>query len=217
MNILIVDDHAMASKFYEACIADFFKDKQQLKIFNTGTCKDAYQAIVDKSKDERFTLAILDHQLPSHKEVQIYNGSDLGNLLRKHHPECKIIVITALTQALAIYDIVKKLQPDAFAIKSDIGSEDVLLIIEKVLNGEHFQSATVKRSTAKIYSEQIFVDDNNREIIFSLAKGYKIKDLSSIVRLPHSTIQKRILNMKSALGISSDQSLLLELNSRGFL
>lgn len=217
MNILIVDDHAMATNFYETSLTEVFATVDQLKISKAINCKEAYHLIIEHAQGSDFDLAVLDFMLPSYDEQKVYNGADVGKLLRKYHPGCKIVLITAITQTLLIYDLWKTLHPDAFAIKCDIGVEDIMQIVRKIFNDGHFQSVTVKKSTMKIYNEKILVDDHNRQIIFNLAKGYKVKDLASIVCLPPSTIQKRILNMKSALGISSDKSLLIELNDKGFL
>lgn len=163
------------------------------------------------------TLAIIDYRLPGYEQKQLFNGGDIAKLTRSLFPDCKIFIVTAQTEALIIYDILKKIHPDGLAIKSDIQADTFIDNVNTVLHGNLYYSAAVKACTQKIWQDKNFIDDDNRKIIFFLSKGYKVKDLESVVHLSLSTIQKRIIAMKKAIGINADSSLVAELSLRGFI
>ena len=61
------------------------------------------------------------------------------------------------------------------------------------------------------------VDDINRQILFFLSKGYKMKEVEEMVFLSGSAVQKRIASMKKAFEVSNDGSLVKEAIQQGFL
>ncbi len=213
MNILIVDDHPMVASFYEKMLLESFVH-HTVKAFD---CEQAYYIITADTDERKFELAILDYRLPAYTEKNLNNGCDLALLTREKHPGCKIVFITAQTEVLIVYDILKKVYPEGLAIKNDIDIENFPKIVETVLQGNYYQSKLVKSCSSKIWHDEIMVDDDNRKIIFHLAKGYKVKELESVVDLSASTIQKRIINIKKNLGLPTDSGLVLELTKRGFL
>ncbi|ALM50118.1 hypothetical protein AMR72_15160 [Flavobacterium psychrophilum] len=217
MNILIVDDHPMVARFYESMLQESFLQRADVHTVKAFNCEQAYKTITSDTDERKFELAILDYRLPAYTEIKILNGCDIANLVRKINPNCKIVFITAQTEVLIIYDIIKKVHPEALAIKNEIDSEIFHTIIETVMQGNCYQSKMVKACSSKIWRDEIMIDDDNRKIIFHLAKGYKVKDLESVVDLSQSTIQKRIINIKKNLGISAESGLVLELTRRGFI
>jgi hypothetical protein len=64
-------------------------------------------------------------------------------------PNCKIITITALTEVFIVYDIAKKVRPDALIIKNDITPEKLQHMIMELMKGNHDQSPTVKNALMK--------------------------------------------------------------------
>ncbi|CAN1527229.1 hypothetical protein MCETHM1_01273 [Flavobacteriaceae bacterium] len=64
-------------------------------------------------------------------------------------PNCKIITITALNEVFIVYDIAKKVRPDALIIKNDITPEKLQHMIMELMKGNHDQSPTVKNALMK--------------------------------------------------------------------
>lgn len=217
MNILIVEDHPMAATFYQTVLMQSVLNKEITNIVKVNTSEQAYNLLASSATEHVFNLVILDYQLPHYKEKAIYTGSDLAILIKKSKVDCKIVMITAITQVILIFDILKKVKPHGFAIKNDVDAEDVIQIIRTVLDGNQYYSASVRECASQIYKAEIFIDDDNRQIVYNLSKGYKVKDLPSLVAMPLSTIQKRIVNMKNIFGIASDGSLIAELSLRGYI
>ena len=217
MNILIVDDHPMVTSFYETIVLHSFSNGSLPNTVKAFNCEQAYNAITSAEGEMKFGLAILDYRLPAYKAGNIFDGCDLAKLVREKSPGCKIVVITAQTEVLVVYDIMKKIHPEGLAVKNDIDTDSFTELVLTVLDGGLYQSSTVKSCTAQIWKNEIMIDDDNRKIIFHLAKGYKVKQLESVIDLSSSTIQKRIINIKKKLGLPADHALVFELNRRGYL
>lgn len=218
MNILLVDDHPMALDLYENVILENFTHLDPVVITKSLNCKEAYDALTYAKKNNTgFDLAILDYSLPVYKEENILSGNDIANLIRKGNQACKIIIITSHTEILLVYDILKKTQPNGIAIKNDITAAGLKKMIERVLNGDLYQSELVKTYVKEIWKKELLAEETNRQILFYLSKGYKVKELDRVIALAASTIQRRIIDIKKTFDVSDDTSLIKEAIKQGFI
>jgi DNA-binding NarL/FixJ family response regulator len=213
MNVLIVDDHPMTVAGYTDSLSqkDFFE--KPFVFTKAYDCETAFAAIEKCS----FELVIVDQGLPSYEQAGIFSGSDLAKFIRKKTPSCKVILITAHTEVIIVYDIVKKIQPDGLLIKNDITPENLPIAVKEILDGTNFKSPTVKKIIQEVWKKDLMFDDINRQILLYLSKGYKIKDLEKIVSLSISPIQRRIAQMKEVFDVKEDSSLVKEAFKQGFL
>lgn len=218
MNILLVDDHPITVEgFMNALLQLNFTQKKAVfsKVHN---CKDGYNAILNASETfHPFDLAIIDQSLPSYPEQSIASGSDLALLIRKQMPDCKIIIVTAHTEVVIVYEIAKNIRPDGLIIKNDINPDNLQIIVTEVLQGKQYQSPMVKNCINEIWKKELMIEDSNRQILMYLSKGFKIKELESIVNLTSSAIQKRIIRMKKAFDVTDDTGLIKEAVKQGFI
>ncbi|MXN92318.1 response regulator [Flavobacterium sp. Sd200] len=215
MNILIVDDHPVMIEVYEYILSTSTKINYNLTC--VSSCEEAHDTLTEKKLTNTFSLAILDYKLPEYSHMNITNGCDIARLVRAYNPKCKIVMVTGQNKILFIYDLLHKIYPEALILKNDLVINHLPQIIESVLDGNHYYSATVKSYTAKMWNENLTLDEDDRTIIFNLQKGHKVKDLPKIINLSASTIQRRIFNIKKIFKVDDDSSLILELTSRGFL
>lgn len=218
MNILLVDDHPITVEGYmNALLAeDFVIDKPDFT--KAHSCEVAYVAVMKALKSQKsFDLALIDKGLPGYSEQSLFSGSDLAAFVKKSMPQCKIIMITAHTEVLIIYDIVKKLSPDGLIIKNDITPENLRAVVSEVMQGNVYHSPMVKNCINEIWKKELMIDDFNRQILLYLSKGFKIKELDGMVNLASSTIQKRIILMKKAFEVADDTGLVKEAIRQGFI
>jgi DNA-binding NarL/FixJ family response regulator len=213
MNVLVVDDHPMTVAGYVDSLSQMTLFHEEFIFTKAYTCETAYK-VIEKNV---FELVILDQGLPRYEPAGIFSGSDLALLIRKKMPNCKIIIITAHSEVIIVYDIVKKIDPDGLLIKNDITPENLPLAVSDILKGNNFKSATVKKIIQEVWKKDLMVDDINRQILMYLSKGYKIKDLEKIISLSISPIQRRIAQMKEAFEVKEDSSLVKEAIIQGFL
>jgi DNA-binding NarL/FixJ family response regulator len=218
MNILIVDDHPLVTELYETILLRDFISVDRLSIKTALDCKEAYEIITSNDGSSTLLdLAILDFNLPAYAEKKIFNGSDLARLTREYHQSCKIIIVTSHKKVLLVYNILKKIQPDGLAIKNDITTANLVEIVKTVLGGDSFQSPLVKQYVAEIWKKELLGEETNRQILYYLSKGYKVKELEKVVALAGSTIQRRVTELKKIFEVEDDNSLIKEVIKQGFL
>ena len=152
-------------------------------------------------------LAVIDYQLPEFEEKRLSSGVDVALLIKKYHPKCKVIMITAYQEAAIVYDIHKKVQSDALIIKNDISYTTLKECLE--YNGRYL-SVTAQKAVSLINSNEELVNDINREILFYLKQGFKINEIGNALSLSESAIQKRIAKIRDLLGAKDISSLIKE-------
>lgn len=215
MNILLIDDHPMTVEGFMNALLQVHLSKEKANFTKVHNCKDGYDAIINTAKS--FDLAILDQGLPSYAEQSIESGSDLALLIREHQPNCKIIMVTAHTEVIIIYDILQKVNPDGLIIKNDIRPDNLRFIVNEVLQGNQYHSPMVKCCMQEMMKKELLFDDFNRQILSYLSKGFKLKELDGVVCLGDSAIQKRVIQMKNAFNVTDNTGLLKEAMKQGFI
>jgi len=216
MNVLIIDDHPLIIDAYKSALTNIYAKKINFKICHN--CEEAYVALETiNNTSNSYDLAIIDFNLPPYKPAGLFTGADVALYLKKKNPNSKIIIITAHTEVIIIYDIYKKVNPEGLIIKNEITPLNLPEIIHSIINGEVYQSPHIKNSVKEIWKKELMVEDYNRLILFYLSKGYKIKDLEEVVPLAGSTIQRRIINMKKAFNVSDDSSLVKDAIEQNFI
>jgi len=218
MNILVVDDHPMTVEGYiNALSGDSFASNKP-HFTKAHNCEEAYFAITKSiAAKQSFDIAIVDKGLPAYEEKSIFSGSNLVLYIKEVMPNCKTIMITAHTEIIIVYDIAKKVRPEGLIIKNDITPEKLQEAVSDVMQGKQYQSPTAKKCINEIWKKELMVEDYNRQIIFYLSKGFKIKELDGVICLTTSAIQKRILRMKKVFDVTDDSGLVKEAIKQGFI
>lgn len=218
MNIFLVDDHPMTIEgYYNALSSDSFSAHENI-FTRAHNCEEAYGALLKAISSKKiFDIAIIDKGLPGFEAQSILSGSDVAVLLREKMPNCKIIMVTAHTEVIIVYDMVKKIRPEGFFIKNDITPEKLREAINDIMKGNQYQSTMVKSCISEIWKKELMVEDYNREILLYLSKGFKTKELEQFINLSTSSIQKRIIRMKNAFDVTDDSSLVREAIHLGFI
>lgn len=214
MNILLVDDHPMTVNGYQEILTQTAIFSSQVHFYKAYNCEEAY---IKVQNTNNFALAVIDFGLPPFSDKKIANGSDLAKAIKQKHPDCKIIMITAHTEVLIVYDIFKNTNPDGLLIKNDLTPENLRTSFLEVLEGKQFFSATVKKAIKEVWKKELMVNDTNREILMYLARGYKIKDIERISTISMSTIQRRMAQMNDAFNVTEESSLVKEAYLQGFI
>lgn len=217
MNILLIDDHPMVIQSYINCLTGHTLPNSVPKFTVAMNCKDAFALIDNMKPNHQFDLALIDHRLPVYNEKSMLNGSDLALMLKEKNKQCKIVIITGHSEIMTVYTILKNVIPNGFMIKNDLTSESLVKGFQQVMSGTTYYSSRVKVILQEVFNKELLTDSTNREILFYLSKGYRIKELEGIVQLSSSSIKRRIAQMKVAFGISEGCSLVKEAILQGYL
>lgn len=218
MNVLVVDDHPMTVEGYINALSSDILGLNSTVFSKAYNCEEAYSKIIEtSSKKQSFDIAIIDKGLHGYVEQSILSGSDLAIFIKGIMPNCKIIMITAHTEIIIIYEIYKNVRPEGLIIKNDITPEKLQQAVIDISYGNSYLSITVKNCINQIWKKELMVDDYNRQILFYLSKGFKIKELEEVVCLTTSAIQKRIIRMKKVFEVTDDSGLVKEAIKQGFI
>jgi DNA-binding NarL/FixJ family response regulator len=218
VKILMVDDHQLMIEGYKAMLA-LYKEQHTVEVTTANTCEEAYYIISDAKNTNYFDLVFLDYSIPSYPEKKILNGEDLGILIRKQMPNTKIIMLTAHFDAIRLYNVVKKINPNGLLIKSDFKPPQLLEAFESVLRGELYMTSTAKEKLKEPLFTQDLLDSEDRKIIELLAEGLQIKSIADKMNVSEDKIKKRKSKIKDLLGIEkgSDEDILRECRALGLL
>ena len=218
MNVLVVDDHPMTVDGYISALSTAPFGLYQPVFTKAHNCEEAYSTLLKSTAVKHsFDLAIIDKGLPGYEEKSILSGSDLTLFIREVMPNCKIIMITAHTEIIIVYEIYKKVRPNGLIIKNDITPDKLRQAVIEIMQGSPYQSTMVKNCINEIWKKELMVEDYNRQILFYLSKGFKIKELEGVISLTTSAIQKRIIRMKKVFEATDDSGLVKEAIKQGFI
>ncbi|WP_396144939.1 response regulator [Flavobacterium sp.] len=218
VKILMIDDHQLMIEGYKAMLA-LNKEQHTVEVTTANTCEEAYTIISDAKNTNYFDLVFLDYSIQSYPEKKILNGEDLGILIRKQMPNTKIIMLTAHFDAIRLYNVVKKINPNGLLIKSDFKPPQLLEAFESVLRGELYMTSTAKEKLREPLFTQGLLDSEDRKIIELLAEGLQIKSIADKMNVSEDKIKKRKSKIKDLLGIEkgSDEDILRECRALGLL
>ena len=220
-KVLIIDDHPLICDAYVNALQQVMKENQQInmQIESAENCDAAKEKILNSWTNDSWDLVFLDIRLPASKDRRILSGEDLGELIRENHPLAKIIVATTFNDNYRIQNIFKSLNPEGFLIKNDLDPKELVEAIVKIMQGGVHYSQTVSNLMRLKMHRNINIDKIDRQILFELSLGTKMKDLPNIVPLSIAGIEKRKRILKEVFDVEDqgDKALILKAKELGFI
>src|SRR5690606_33580909 len=125
---------------------------------------------------------IMDLNLPPYPDQNLYSGIDCSILIKEYAPHCKIIFITAHEEALTLYQIYRKSNPNALIVKSDFVKEDFKNLLKGNLQEPYF-SIRAQKALKDIKLKASLLSSRNTEILMYLSKGFKVSQISQLIDL----------------------------------
>ncbi len=220
-KVLIIDDHPLICDAYKSALQQVMKQNENvnIKIESAENCDTAREKITNTWTEEGWDLVFLDIRLPASKDRRILSGEDLGELIRENHPLAKIIVATTFNDNYRIQNIFNSLNPEGFLIKNDLDPKELVNAIVKIMQGGVHYSQTVSNLMRKKMHININIDKIDRQILYELSLGTKMKDLPNIVPLSIAGIEKRKRILKEIFDVEDqgDKALILKAKELGFI
>jgi len=220
-KVLIIDDHPLICDSYRNALQQVMKENQdiQMQIESAENCDTAKEKIMNSWTNDSWDLVFLDIRLPASKDRRLLSGEDLGEMIRENHPLAKIIVATTFNDNYRIQNIFKSLNPEGFLIKNDLDPKELVSAISKIMQGGVHYSQTVSNLMRIKMHRNINIDKIDRQILFELSLGTKMKDLPNIVPLSIAGIEKRKRILKEIFDVEDqgDKALILKARELGFI
>lgn len=221
-NVLLIDDHPLIMEAYQSAL--FFlsslNEDIEFEISSANNCELALEKIKWSShKKIGYDIIFLDMSLPPSVEDNIFTGEDLGLIIRNLLPKTKIIVITAFSDNLKIQSILKNINPEGLLIKNDLTPKELVNAIQIILTDKSYYSETVMQLLRKQVISNISVDRIDRQLLYELSLGTRMKELSGLLPLSLAGIEKRKQRLMELFEIESrlDRDLVLRAREKGFI
>ena len=220
-RVLIIDDHPLICDSYKTALKEVMEQRRdiQIKIETAGDSDSAKEKIRNTQTENGWDLVFLDIRLPPSKDRRILSGEDLGEMIRQEHPLAKIIVATTFNDNYRIQNIFKSLKPEGFLIKNDVDTPELVEAILKIVQGGVYHTSTVSNLMRKQAFTDINIDKMDRQILYELSLGTKMKDLPKFVPLSIAGIEKRKRILKQVFDVEDqgDKALILKARELGFI
>lgn len=219
LKILMVDDHPMIIEGYKNTLQATKKENQKLIIDTATNCDTANEMILNSDIEFPYDVIFFDVSLPPSKDKTITSGVDLAKIAKKHLPNAKIIILTMFNESYRVYDIIKKVNPDGFLIKSDLTSRGLAEAFQQILIKPPYYTSTVVNFLRASVATNIQIDGIDRKILHFLSRGVRTKNLTDYIGLSTSGIEKRKSKLKTLFLIEggNDEELISVAREKGFL
>ena len=217
MKILIIDDHPTMVEGYKSILYSNKLLSDEADIISVHNCEAAYKIITTSIIP--FDIILLDINLPSFDLQKLHSGEDLAVLIQKQWPESKIMMLTSHTETFLLFNLIKKINPQALLVKSDFDGIEFAKAFKKVVQGDIYYTYTAQNCTKEVYVENNYLDAYNRRIITLLAKGIATKNLPDHLNITISAIDKRKAQIKDFFNITkgNDEDIIREAKKKGFI
>ncbi len=215
VSVLILDDHPLILEAYTMA----FRCLANEELTYTIEMKSSIEATMDMiTSGKKFDLFLLDIRLPKSEKYQMTSGEDVAVYVREHL-DAKIIITTTITSNYRLFNILKGIDPDGFMIKSDVNSEVLQECIQQVMQNPPYYSPTVLQLIRKQLAHDFLLDKIDRQILFELAEGTKMRDLPKVVPMSIGGIERRKRQLREIFNISKggDKALVAMAKDKGFL
>lgn len=221
LNVLIIDDHPLIVNAVKMAMSHVSASSKNLKfnISSAHDCESADLKIRAAKRESPLDLVVLDISLPVSKNCKFLSGEDIGIKIRDTFDNVKLIVMTSLSDNHILCNIFKSLNPDGFLIKSDLDNQDLIKAIKDVVQGSPYYTKTVTRLIRSHMSSQIVLDKIDREILYHLSTGAKMKDLPDIINLSLAGIERRKRQLRDVFDTQKkdDKALIERAKEKGFV
>lgn len=186
MKFLLIDDHEMTLEGYVSILK-----QPQYKFHKAPSCKEVYDWLQEGNIPD---VSIVDFNLISFHEQNLYTGVDCVHLIKKYNNQCKIILITAHDEALILYKMYKSVMPDALIVKADFTRNMIYRIVSE--NSKiPFLSEKAKLALQKVKTKETLLSTTNVEILMYLTNGFKVSEIATFIGFSSGAIQKRVNKM----------------------
>lgn len=220
-NVLIIDDHPIIADAYKSAF-DFISSENKsiefiISIVNNSD--DAIEKIDKASKENGIDIVFLDISLPPSSDGKILSGEDIGIKIRRFLPKCRVIVATTFNDNYRIQAILKNVNPDGFLIKNDVNKNELVSAIESILDETPYYSKSVLELFRKQSSSDYKLDKIDRQLLYEMSIGTKMKDLPNIIPMSMTGLEKRKKQLKVLFEVkeNDDRELILKAKEKGFI
>lgn len=221
-SILIIENHPFIVNSYIENIEKILsKNKTMLLSIDIASyCDEAMNLIKNSKKNNHpYDLVISGVCIPvSEKEKQLF-GEDLCIKIKTILTKVKLIILTRIECNFRVRSIIKRINPDALLLKKDFSQREFKNAISLVISNTPYYSKSVLELLRKEISNDFLLDQMDRQLLYELSIGTKMKLLPKILPMSMRGIDKRKQKLKDMFNINpdDDRGLILEAMENGLI
>ena len=205
-HILLVEDEPTLCDAYRF-ILQGLQEKKSLpksKIVSCNSYKNSIATIdnILKSK-KQLHFCILDYRISNNGNSDSENGLEIGKLVRRIFPNCKIMVITSISKKYILHQIFEEIRPCGFLLKNESDFSSISEDICNVWKGKTVYSASISNIVQKGIGCDVDLDTKDLKIIHLMSKGIPLPKIAQKVHLSISGLEYRKRKLAEKLGASS--------------
>jgi DNA-binding NarL/FixJ family response regulator len=197
LRILLVDDHEVVRVGVRALIE---RQPGMEVVGEATTVREAVSQAEQLAPD----VVVLDIRLPGG------DGLDACRQIKARRPDTRIIVLTSFPDDEVLYDAISA-GADGYVLKQ-IGSDDLILALERVGQGESLLDPTL---TARVFAKvrearqreraHAFADltEQEMQILAHVAEGETNREIGAALQLSEKTVRNYISIILSKLNLAS--------------
>jgi DNA-binding NarL/FixJ family response regulator len=198
-RVLLVDDHPLVLDSIRQLLEPHFKI--------VGAVQDAHELLA-QVKDLKPDIVLLDACLPG------MSGFDAARQLRIMLPAVKIILVTMLTEAIAVSEAFRA-GANGYVLKQS-ASDELHAAIESVLANKRFLSRKIDPDVREAVEHEWFrpegyssdLTSRQREILVLLAEGRSTKHIAQELKISMKTVEFHKANITRKLGVHTTSDLI---------
>lgn len=220
IRILAVDDHKMTLVGYKYILEDTKFPDFKIEMSMANTFNLGKEMILDSAKSNTYyDILLLDIQLSSVKEGYARTGEDLGIYAREVSPDSKIVFLSSFSDNYRINSIMNTVNPEGYMVKTDINEDALREMVETVLTEPPYYTKKAMIAIRNKMSSDIYLDDNDKKLLYYLSIGTKTKDMIEYVSLSLPGIENRKRQLKEIFGVGkeNDYALINAAREKGFI
>lgn len=201
VKIAVVDDHTL----FRIGLLTLLKEEPRFEV--TGVYR-SFNTIKPLIPNLDANLVVVDIAL--NKQT----GFDIAAYIKEYNPGLKVVILTLLKEDLHIMSAVEA-DIDGY-IHKDTEPEEVILGINKVLNGEKFYSQEISNLLISNLQKRNFrglpfLTSKEKEIIKYLMEGNSSKEIAAMLAVSPRTIDTHRANILSKFNLKNTNELITKI------
>ena len=221
LNTLIIEDEPLMVEPMEKALKQMEESNGflEFRVRIVTSCDAASYEIKRAIHSEPIDLVLLDINLLPSTDGKYVSGEDLGVEIRKYFPKAKLLALTSHHNNYRLNNILKNLNPEGFLIKREVDFDKLIDAIKSVIDDCPYYSKLILQLMRRHITNDFTLDRIDRQLLYQISKGSKMKHLTEIITLSKSAIELRKRNLKEVFGVEEgdDRNLILRAEECGFI
>ncbi len=166
-------------------------------------CDDAYLKVkAALQKGTPYDLVITDLSFKAdHRQQILSSGEALSEILKREHPEIKVIVYSVEDRLQRVRTLIQKYKVDAYVCKGRHGLKELAIAVQTVWEGNSYLSPQVAQAVSR--KSALEIDDYDIELLKQLANGLAQDEIAEYFKENQikpaslSTIEKQLHKLRT--------------------